>query len=160
MIKIAQLREMRPAYRFGDAEGMTLNDIQRRLEEAGTRHNVPMAFASDQVKSGSILNREIEDCLVLYHPQHPWDYYRVAIRIKWQGSIAFVYVNDYGESRQINKHARSEAAKNDRRGKALSYKVGSAAASGLLNLGKNKNKLEQEQMWYAAISDIFDEVIS
>ena len=47
-----------------------------------------------------------------------------------------------------------------RKGKALSYKVGSLAMQGLMNIGKSKAKLEAEQNYYQCIFDIFDEIVS
>ena len=44
----------------------------------------------------------------------------------------------------------------------MSEKVGAAIGGGIRNLivgGANKQKIEEEQMWYAVVSDIFDEVV-
>lgn len=160
MIKADQLREFRPTYRYQNGDGITLQSIQEALKDTAQKYGIAVAFTSDQIKSGGLFNSEVEDCLVLYHPEHPSDYFRFAIRVKRQGVMAFVTVNDFGNSAQMNKHLRSEANKEARKGQSLSYKLGNAAVSGLMNMGKNKNKLEEEQMYYGALESIFDEMIS
>ena len=58
------------------------------------------------------------------------------------------------------KADRAEFAKADRQGKSMSYKVGSMIGQGLMNIGKSKQKLEEEQMYYQCVFDIFDEIVS
>ena len=60
----------------------------------------------------------------------------------------------------MNKADRVEAYKEDRRGKSMSYKVGSIIGQGISSIGKSKQKLEEEQNYYNCISDILDDVIS
>lgn len=160
MIKADHLREFRPTYRYTDGTSITLETIQEAVKDAAQKYGIPVAFTNDQVKSGGLFNSEVEDCLVLYHPEHPNDYYRVAVRINRQGIMAFVSINDFGESSQMNKHARSEANREARQGQSLSYKLGNSLVSGIMNAGKNKNKLEEEQNYYSALMSIFDELIS
>jgi hypothetical protein len=96
----------------------------------------------------------------MYHPEHATDYFRFCIRVKRQGIYAFVYINDFGKSSQMAKADRAEFAKADRKGKTMSYKIGSMIGQGIANIGKSKQKLEEEQMYYQCISDIFDEIVS
>lgn len=60
----------------------------------------------------------------------------------------------------MDKFARSEYAKQDRQGKSLSYKIGSVIGSTVRNLGKNRQKLEEEQRYYDSIQHVLDQVIS
>lgn len=60
----------------------------------------------------------------------------------------------------MDKFARAEYAKQDRRGKDMSYKIGSMIGSGIRNIGKSKQKLEAEQNYYDAVQYILDQVIS
>ena len=80
--------------------------------------------------------------------------------MKYEGSYAFISVNDFGQSKQMAKADRAEFAKQDRKGKSMSYKVGSMIGQGIANIGKNKQKLEEEQMYYQCVFDIFDEIIA
>ena len=107
-----------------------------------------------------MFNKKIEDCIVMYHPEHRNDYFLFCIRVQQEGNLAFVAVNDFGASKQMDKFARAEYAKQDRRGKDMSYKIGSMIGSGIRNIGKSKQKLEAEQNYYDAVQYILDQVIS
>ncbi len=159
MIKIDDLREFRPKYRFEDGVDMSLEVIKEALQLEANRIGIPIAFYADQVKSGGLFTRQIEDCLVMYHPDHRNDYFTFCIRVQHQGSMAYVSVNDFGSSKQMDKFTRAELAKQDRQGKEMSYKIGSMIGSGLRNMGKSKQKLEEEQNYYDAIQCMLDRVI-
>ena len=60
----------------------------------------------------------------------------------------------------MDKFARSEYAKQDRQGNSLSYKIASVIGSTVRNLGKNRQKLEEEQRYYDSIQHVLDHVIS
>lgn len=160
MIKADELREFRPVVRYRDGSEITLQAVQNALEAAANSIGIPVAVYEDQVKSGGIFNKTIENCIVLYHPEHQYDYFKFCIRIATEGSYAFISCNDFGQSKQMNKADRVEAYKEDRRGKSMSYKVGSIIGQGISSIGKSKQKLEEEQNYYNCISDILDDVIS
>lgn len=42
----------------------------------------------------------------------------------------------------------------------MSYKIGSMIGQGIANIGKSKQKLEEEKMYYQCVFDIFDEIVS
>ena len=160
MIKIDELREFRPTCRFEDGANVSLEAVKNALSVEAEKRGVPVAFYTDQVKSGGLFNKQIEDCIVMYHPEHQNDYFKFCIRVGRQGSYAFVSVNDFGQSKQMAKANRAEFAKEDRKGKTMSYKVGSMLSEGIMNIGKSKQKLEEEQMYYQCVFDIFDEIIA
>lgn len=160
MINADSLREFRPVVRYKDGATITPETVQTALQECAAKMGIPIAFRNDQVKAGSFFKPTYEDCLVMYHPDHLNDYFNFCIRVSHQGSYAFVSVNDFGVSKQISKADHAEWAKQDRKGKKMSYKVGSMIGSGLATLGKNKQKLEEEQMYYQCIFDLFDEIIT
>lgn len=56
MIKVDELREFRPGVRYKDGDGITLQSIQTVLQEEAQNMGVPVAFRSDEVKSGGFLN--------------------------------------------------------------------------------------------------------
>lgn len=160
MIKADTLREFRPSVRYKDGNGITLQTVQVAIKDCAQGMGIPVAFYSDQVKSGGLFNSSVEDCIVMYHPEHQSDYFKFCIRVARQGAYAFVSVNDFGQSKQMAKADRAELAKQDRRGKSMSYKVGSLIGQGIANIGKSKQKLEEEQMYYQCVFDIFDEIIA
>lgn len=160
MLKSDDLREFRPVYKYQDGSSVTLKAIQTALTEQANTVGLPIAFYDDQVKSGGLFNKLIEDCIVLYHPEHKNDYFKFAIRVQRQGNLAFVYVNDFGKSSQMAKAQIAESYKNDRQGQRMSYKVGSLVGQALTTIGRSKTKLEAEQNYYYALEEILDQVIS
>lgn len=44
--------------------------------------------------------------------------------------------------------------------KDMSYKIGSVIGQAVTTIGMNKTKLEEEQMYYQCVMDIFDEIVS
>lgn len=160
MIKADTLREFRPSVRYKDGNSITLQTVQEAINDCAQGMGIPVAFYNEQVKSGGLFNSSVEDCIVMYHPEHQNDYFKFCIRVSHQGNYAFVSVNDFGQSKQINKAGRAEAYQQDRKGKSMSYKVGSMIGQGLTTIGKSKQKFEEEQMYYQCVFDIFDEIIS
>ena len=118
-----------------------------------------MAFYNDQVKSGGLFNKSIEDCIVLYHPEHKNDYFKICVRIGRQGNYAFVSAMDFGTSKQMKKADQADAYRESRKGQSMSYKVGSMLGQAVTSIGKSKSKLEEEQNYYACIIDMFDEIV-
>lgn len=160
MIKADELREFRPVVRYRDGSNITLQTVQEALKDCAQGMGIPVAFYNDQVKSGGMFNKTIEDCIVLYHPEHQNDYVKICIRVGRQGNYAFVSANDFGTSKQMKKADVSAAYKEDRKGKSLSYKMGSMVGQSIMSIGKSKSKLEEEQNYYACVIDMFDEIVS
>lgn len=158
MIKADNLRKFHPGVRIKNGSGITLSAVQTAVEKGAEDIGIPVAFYDDQVKSGGLFNSSVEDCIVMYHPDHERDYFKFCIRAGRQGSYAFVSVNNFGESKQIAKANYAESAYAERQGKSLGHKIGSMIDEGIMTIGKNKQKLEEEQMYYQCIRDIFDEI--
>lgn len=173
MIKEKELREFRPTYKYTDGNAITLQTIQNALEDKANEYQVPIAFYEEQIKFGGMLSSSTVDCIVLYHPEHRNDYYKVAISIKRQGTIAFVSTNEFGESKNMKKLGARAGA-----GAAMKYGiknigggdkgvpglslVGGAigGAVGLLrSIGGSKAKQEAENYYYGAVLQIIEEVI-
>lgn len=160
MIKEADLREFRDTVRYQNGEGITLQTVQEALKDCAMKMGIKVAFRGDQVKSGGLFNSSVDDCLVMYNPEHENDYFKFCIRVRRQGVYAFVSVNDFGTSKQMAKAGRAEAYQQDRQGKDMSYKIGSMIGQAITTMGKNKAALEQEQMYYQCVMDMFDEIVS
>lgn len=186
MIKEKDIAEFRPQVRFQNGQGITLDTVKNALTDCARANSIPVAFESDQVKFGGLIGGKTEDCLVLYHPDHRRDYFNFVITVAHQSSYAFVSVYGGGESKQMKKQDAAAAAKasassvgksamrgimnyDDSIGGMFSNAAGMAKgtaklvgslASGIRSLGGSKEKLQQEQNWYAMVSDIFDEIVS
>lgn len=160
MIKADELREFRPVVRYKDGKDITLQAVQNAIKDYAQGIGIPVAFYPDQVKSGGMFNKTTEECIVLYHPDHQNDYFKICIRVNHQGTYAFVSAMDFGKSKQLKKADQVEAYRESRRGQSMSYKVGSLIGQGITSIGRSKSKLEEEQNYYACIIDIFDEIVS
>lgn len=158
MIKIDELREFYPIVAYGDSTGLTLQSAQSALEECAQSRGIPIAFYNDQVQSGGVFNRTLEDCIVLYHPEHQSDYYKLCIRVSYQGVAAFVSIMDFGVSKQMKKDAQRTAYKESRKGQPLSFKVGSLIGQAVTSIGRNQSALEEEQRYYTCLTAILNEV--
>lgn len=163
MIKEKDLREMRPNVRYADGQNITLGTLQTVLQNAANENGIDVAFYTDEVKCGGLIGGSVEPCLVLYHPQHEKDYFKLCIRVKHQGNYAFVSVHDFGVSTQMGNEGSKENLKNIMKSGSGAEKAGALLGAGLRLMfkgGANKQKLEEEQMWYTVVSDIFDQLLS
>lgn len=136
------------------ASTVTLDQIQEALGAAAQEANLPLGFSADTVTSGGLFNKVTEPCLVLFHPDHQNDYFRIAIRAAQEAGHTFVMSNIFATSKQIKKELGAAASKEDRRGKSMSYKAGSLLVSGVMNMGRSKQKLEAEQRYYALLEEL------
>ena len=160
MIRVDELNNFRPQVRCPNGERINLDMIQNAIKDCAEQFGIPVAFRNDQVKSGGFFNATVENCLVMYHPNHTDDYLKFCIRVRRQGTYAFVVIDSFGYSRQMNKAARVEfEQKNFRQADTAGGMIASAFRSGIAGIGKNQQKLEEEQMYYQCISDIFDNIM-
>lgn len=157
MIKEKELQQGRQI-RFKNGDGVTLGAVQEKLADMADQNAMPVAFRDDQIKFGGLIGGSVEDCVILYHPQHQKDYYNFVIRVKRQGNYAFLNVNQIGVSKMGGKVYGAEAAKAARKGQSMSFKVGSMIGSAIVSAGKSRSKLEEEENWYTIIGDILDEI--
>lgn len=160
MIKEDQLRDFRPNVRYPNGENLTLEMVQEAIEEKASEYGIPIAFYNDEVQSGGLFNRTKEKCLIMYHPEHQNDYYNFCFRINMQGSLAIVKVQIFGKSKQRRKDSLAWAYKKTRKGETMTNKAILLAAQGIMTLGRNKQKLEEENTYYEIIYEILDEVIN
>ena len=129
--------------RFPDGDGITLQWLQEKLADEADKNAIRVAFEADKIKFGGLIGGSVEDCIVLYHPEHKKDYFWYAFRITTQGKYAFLNSALGGYSKLLNK--------------------ADAVAEGgsiLKAIGLNKKKLEEEQNWYTIIDDIIDNVVN
>ncbi|MBQ7895867.1 MAG: hypothetical protein IJ364_04855 [Oscillospiraceae bacterium] len=165
MIKDKDLRE-KSRIRYCDGESITLAAIQSSLSKLAAENGIKIAFCNEQVKSGTVFNRDAEECLVVYHPEHRNDYICTVIRVKHQGIHAFLCVDETGESKMAVKvYAATDGRKDaraERKGMTMSERVGHAIGSsislGIAGIGANTKKFEEEQTWYVILEDIIAEL--
>ena len=153
MIKADELEQSRPTVRVDSAK-ITLQVIQRAVKDVAQRDGIPVAFRRDEVKSGGFLNSSVEDCLVVYHPEHEKDYYGYCFRLSKQGRFTFISVDFCGKSKQIRSARSLEYRKNQEHGLSLTESLLESVHSSV-----NKHKLEQEQMYYVCMDAILDELL-
>ena len=146
--------------RFRDGDSVNLEAIQEALEDKADSFAIPVAFRNDQVKYGGLIGGSVEDCLILYHPEHVRDYYYYVLKLTRQGKYAFLDVSMCGRSSQLGKEASAQEAKELLgRGGLSSYGKGYAVGALIGSIGKNKKKIEEERNWYTMVNDIFDDVV-
>lgn len=159
MLKEKELREFRPTYRYADGQAITLLSIQEAIKDAADKKGILVAFEKDQVKGGTLLKSTVDDCLVLFHPEHRNEFFKFCIRVRKQGTYAFISVNDFGESKHLGAAMGLEANKEAMQGHELSERIGASIGRGIRGLFVDKEKVAIEQMWLQCVQDIFDEVI-
>ena len=135
-----------PRYKFGAGDGnkLTLDLVQRLFQAKADENGIPVAFYHDTLSTGGLFNRQSEDVLVLYNPEHEKDYIHFLIRITRQGNYAFLDVFKVGGSKNFS----------------MSNKAGNSMAVSLLNLATGlKNKLESEENYYDILSDCMNDAL-
>lgn len=157
MLKEKDMEDFHKTTYVDDEAGVTsLDTVQSAIEQVAGDMGIPVAFSRDQVKGGGLFNKTVDDCIVLYHPDHKRDYYNFCVYLSRQGNRVFIYTKVFGHSKQFKKEARSEAAKANRQGKELAYQLGSVIGSGIRNIGKSQKKLEEEQEYYDTLDEVFE----
>lgn len=158
MIKLKNLQEA-DSVSFGGAEEISLDDIKSAISNLAQQNGVPVAFYIDDAKDGGLFGRTYT-ALVAYHPEHQKDYFHMAMILSKQGNFGTVSVYAAGKSKQMDKFARSEVAKKMRQGQSMSFKVSNMVTSGLMTMGKSKQKLQEEQAYYGIVLSIIDAALN
>lgn len=128
--------------RIPNGENLTLKDIQNALQEQCDAAGIPVAFTADTIKKGGLFNKQTEDALFMYNPQHR-EYLKFIIRLMHQGRYAFLHVYNMGGSENYG-HENSKSS-----------------IRGIANLiGGHKAKLEAEEQYYAILQDCIASIFS
>ena len=148
MIKEAELKEDRQGYRFKDPN-ITFELIQNNIKNSAGDYGIPVAFTMDQIKGGGLFNATYQDCLVIYNPQHPYDYFRYVITLKKMGNITFVSFFYYGSSANTGKENKVNQRNEHLSGQLIN-----------LAIGKNhKAAYDEEYSYYSLLGDVFTEAM-
>ncbi len=160
-IKEKNLRELK-YLRYKDGNEITLEGIRQAFEESADNYAIPIAFEYVNVQYGNFITGELHPGLVIYHPNHKNDYYKISIRIKMQGNIAFVLVDEFGKStltdNTVLRESFKETMKNGKNAERVGAIIG-ASVRRVVKGGPNKAKLEEEETWYTVINDMINEII-
>lgn len=157
MIKEKELRDYKTV-RFQEGKDITLTAVQTAIKDCADKYGISLAFAYDEIKHGGMFGDK-EDCLVMYNPNHVKDYIKFCIRIKKQGQYAFIYVSEFGLSKNGAKNGGAEGLK---AGLATEFGVGGLIAGQVIGgmFKAKRSAVEEETMFYACVGDILDEIVS
>ena len=142
MIKEKELNNDLETVRVGQVHSLV--EARGILLELAQANEVAIEVATDTVKTKGFFNSQEIPCLVISHPDHQKDYYKMVVLVG-NGEIM---VASTGVSKQMKKFNIAEANKQLRKGKAMSFKVGNMVTSSLFSLGKSKDKLAEETAYY------------
>lgn len=152
MLKLKGLDSM-GTVTFGNAGGVTLESIEAAIADLAAQNQIPLAFYTDEAKEGGLFATAVP-VLIAYHPEHRRDYFNMAMILSKQGTFGSVAIYAAGKSKQMNRFYRSDISKGAL-ASALngggSYAVGQVIGGFLGSLGKNKTKLQEEQLYYEIV---------
>ena len=132
-----------PQVRFPDGNNVNLMTVREAIENEAAENGIPVAFREDQLKVGGMFNKQIEDVLIMYNPDHANDYLKFLIRVQHMGKYAFMHVFNMGGSKN---YRNSNVA-------AAGGAIGTITKIGGL-LGGANAKLQQEEQYYTILADV------
>lgn len=132
-----------PQVRFPDGNYVNLMTVREVIENEAAENGIPVAFREDQLKVGGMFNKQIEDVLIMYNPDHANDYLKFLIRVQHMGKYAFMHVFNMGGSK--NYHSMNMAA--------AGGAIGTITKIGGL-LGGVNAKLQAEEQYYTILADV------
>lgn len=136
--------------RLKNVGNLTLSGLKDALEEKIGEYGIRVQVSFDQVQSGGLLKKQYEDCICIVNPEHQTDYFKFCIRLQKTGTMGFVYVNYYGESKLTGQKNQEESRKNS----------GSLAKMALGAIFKaDQQALDAEYNYYTVIQDALRELL-
>ncbi|MDR2569494.1 MAG: hypothetical protein LBD23_04230 [Oscillospiraceae bacterium] len=144
MIDISDLREIHPVVCYSPkGDTVTFEAIKKLINRTAKAHGISISFDYDEVSSGEGDSIIIENCLVVFHPNHRNDFFNVIFRIRREGDKAFIFKSEYGNSAQLEKtYTLIDAAQDVEKSNSGSDNI-------------DISLLEAEQMYYRALMAIF-----
>lgn len=132
-----------PQVRFPDGNNVNLITVRKAIQDTADENGIPVAFREDQLKVGGFFNKQIEDVLLMYNPEHANDYLKFVIRVQHMGKYAFMHVYNMGGSKNYQK----------------SNVVAAGGAMGAITkiggiLGGVNAKLQAEEQYYTILADV------
>ena len=177
-----ELAEFLPPIRFLDGS-VDFNAVATALMQAAEQYDAPCAIRDGEIVAGAFSSNGTP-CLVLYHPEHEFDYFNFCILRSQQGNTCVFEVYTCGSSRQIKKHdfqnntrvfdgaASQGMALGVMRGGSVGagYAIGSAlggivrggvktVAKGINALTMDSEALAAEKAWYELVGFLFAQTL-
>lgn len=137
--------EWMPQIRFPNGNDVNLATIREAIQEQADENGIPVAFSEDQLKVGGLFSSEREDILIMYNPQHSYDYLRFLIRVMHQGKYAFMHVYNLGGSKNFGNDNAAAAG-------SMFKKITNA-------VGGHQAKLQAEENYYTILRDCLENVV-
>lgn len=132
-----------PQVRFPNGDNVNLMTVREAIQNEADENGIPVAFREDQLKSGGLFNKQVEDILVMYNPEHPNDYLQFVIRVQHMGKYAFMHVFNMGGSKNYRQSNTAAAG---------GFMGAVAGISSLI--GGGKAKLQAEEQYYTILADV------
>ena len=132
-----------PQVRFPNGGNVNLMTVREAIEDEAAENGIPVAFREDQLKVGGVFNKQIEDVLIMYNPDHANDYLKFLIRVQHMGKYAFMHVFNLGGSKNYRSSNMAAA------GGAIGTLT---KLSGLI--GGTNAKLQAEEQYYTILADV------
>lgn len=134
--------------RFPDGKNVNLRTVQAAIKNACDEAGIPIAFGDEQLKSGGLFNKQVEDVLRMYNPDHASDYLRFVIRVQHMGNYAFMHVYNMGGSKNFGADNRAGAGGlTGGFQKALNF------------VGGHNAKLQAEEQYYQILQDCLENIL-
>ena len=89
------LLNIRKAFRLVGAEGMSIEILEAHATEFSEKFGVSLAWETDQIDNGG---GAIQDCLVLFNPDHKDDYFKIVVDFEMPSMLAALSASITGES--------------------------------------------------------------
>lgn len=148
MLKEKQLND--DVNKFKTSSISTQQEAKTKIERICNDNGIPVQIEYDTLKVGGFFNSRELDCLVISHPEHQRDYYKIVVVLDGFEVI----LASTGTSKQMKKQAIADANKEWRKGRSMSEKVGNVIGSAIWMIGKSKSKMEMEQDYYNALIEV------
>lgn len=132
-----------PQVRFPNGNDVNLITVREAIQNEADENGIPVAFKEDQLKTGSVFSKQIEDVLVMYNPEHAYDYLQFIIRIQHMGKYAFMHVYNMGGSKNFRNSNRAAAGGT----------IGAITKFGNF-VGGVSAKLQAEENYYTILQDV------
>ena len=152
--KLEEMAQFKPQLRFMNGSHITYDSLANVLKEGADAFGIPMAYYMDEVKSGGLLKKRTEDCLVIYNPEHKNDYYNFCIKLSKMGNVAFLDTYIFGSSRLASSRAAGKSITGEDGSDGLGFFKG--VLGKVVHGGYSQADADMEDNYYTLISDIFD----
>ena len=91
---------------------VTLDMIQEALSNPDSglpTTGIPVTYERDQIQSGGLFNKQVEDCLLMKNAAHPDDYFKFVFTVRTTGAMSTIGVYHCGESGYMGKANEKES---------------------------------------------------